>query len=132
MQEHESEIAIVISNARSSSFPLVLEPWGIPYEMPAHASYTIIFRSLVSPTPPNTVEVEYAADSIIVWAWDGCLFAVYHGGEVLPPGAFDGPALPAGVTIIKNSILKPLGMSSTTPDANPARAAQDENHHDTE
>ena len=131
MQEHESEIAIVISNARNRSFPMILEPWGIPYEMPAHASYTVVFRSRVSPAPPNTVEVEYAADSITVWAWDGCLFAVYYNGEALPPGAFDGPPLPASVAINKNAILKPLGASSANPDANPARGSQDENrNHD--
>ena len=114
MQEHKFEIAIVISNARNSSFPLVLEPWGIPYDMPAQARYTVVFRSLVSPAPPNTVEVEYAADSITVWAWDGCLYAVYSNGEVLPPGAFEGPPVPGGAAIIKDAILKPLRTSRAT------------------
>jgi hypothetical protein len=126
-QENEFEVAIVISNARNSSFPLVLEPWGMPYEMPAQARYTVVFRSLVPPAPPNTVEVEHAADSITVWAWDGCLYAVYSNGEVLPPGAFEGPRLPAGAAIIKDAILKPLGRSSTNPDANPTKEPQDEN-----
>lgn len=124
MQEHEYEIAIVVSNTRKSSFPLVLEPWG------AQANCTVVFRSSVPPTPPNTVEVEYAADSITVWAWDGCRYAVYHDGEVLPPGPFVGPPFPPGVTIMKNAILKPLGKSSTDPDANPAGAAQYEKRRD--
>jgi hypothetical protein len=113
MQDHESEMAIVIKNARSSTFPLILEPWGYPYEMPAQASYS--------------VEVEFAADFITVWVSDGCLFAVYCNGEALPPGAFEGPAVPAGAAIIKDAILRPRGMSSTDPDANPARDFQDVN-----
>ena len=64
MQEQEFEIAI--SNARNSSFPLVLEPWGMPYKMPAQARSTIVFRSPVPPAPPNTVELEHAAGSITV------------------------------------------------------------------
>jgi hypothetical protein len=132
MQEHEFEIAIVISNARNSSFPLVLEPWGMPYDMPAQARYTVVFRSLVSPAPPNTVEVEYAADSITVWARDGCLYAIYSNGEALPPGAFEGPPVPGGAAIIKDAILKPLRTSSTAPDANPARDSHDENRNQAE
>jgi hypothetical protein len=88
MQEHEYEMAIIVSNAHATDFTLVLEPWGRIYAMPPQASYTVVFRSLVQPTPPNTVEVVYGTDHIAVYGWVGCLLAVYHNGEVLPPGAF--------------------------------------------
>lgn len=87
MQEHEYEMTIIVSNAHATDFTLVLEPWGRSYAMPPQASYTIVFRSLVPPQPPNTVEVVYGTDQIAVYGWVGCLLAVYHHGEVLPPGA---------------------------------------------
>jgi hypothetical protein len=104
----------------------------MPYEMPPQARYTIVFRSLVPPALPNTVEVEHAADSITVWAWDGCLYAIYSNGEALPPGAFEGPPVPGGAAIIKDAILKPLGRSSRHPDANPASDPQDEHRNHSE
>jgi hypothetical protein len=70
--------------------------------MEPHTSYTICFRSTVEPAPTNIVEVEYAEDRVTVYAWDGCLVAVYQDGDVLPPGAFFGPRLPSGVAILKN------------------------------
>jgi hypothetical protein len=102
MQEQEYEIAIIVSNTHDTNLTFVIEPWGFVYDMSPQASYTVVFRSLVQPVPPNTVEVEYGVDSIIVYAWDGCLFAVFENGEVLPPGAFAGPRLPAGVGMLKN------------------------------
>ena len=87
MQEHESEIAIVVSNAHNTSFPLVMEPWGLTYEMPPQASYTVVFRSKVPPVPPNTVVIEYAADHITVYGWVGCLFELFQEGEGHPPSS---------------------------------------------
>ena len=88
MQEQEYEIAIIVSNAYATDFTLVLEPWGRSYDMPPQASYTIVFRSLIPPKPPNTVEIIYGTDQIAVYGWVGCLLALYQNGEVLPPGAF--------------------------------------------
>ena len=115
MQEQGYEIAIVVSNTHDTNFLFVLEPWGFVYEMPPHASYTVVFRSLVQPVPPNTVEVEYGANNITVYGWDGCLFAVYQNGEVLPPGAFQGPRLPSGVNIIKNLGFLKETLNTTRP-----------------
>lgn len=103
MQEQEYEISIIISNIHDTSLNFAVEPWEMVYEMPPHASYTVVFRSFVQPVPPKTVEVEYGGDRIVVYAWDGCLYAIYHNGEALLPGAFVGPQTPAGIEILKNS-----------------------------
>lgn len=102
MQEQEFEVSIIVSNSRETPLTFILEPWGRAYEMEPHTSYTICFRSTVEPSPPNIAEVEYAEDRVTVYAWDGCLCAVYQNGNVLPPGAFVGPPLPSGVAILKN------------------------------
>jgi hypothetical protein len=125
MQEQEYEVAILVSNTHDTNFTLALEPWGFVYEMSPQASYTVVFRSLVQPVPPNIVEVEYGANNIIIYGWDGCLFAVYHNGEVLSPGAFQGPRLPDGVNIIKN-----LGFLKET--LNTSRPIREENKEEKE
>jgi hypothetical protein len=39
-----------------------------------------------------------------VYAWDGCLFALYHQGEALSPGgAFAGPLVTGGIKILKKT-----------------------------
>lgn len=115
MQKQEYEIAIIVSNTHDTNVAFVLEPWGFVYEMPPQASYAVVFRSLVQPAPPNTVEVEYGVDTITVYAWDGCLFAVYYNGEVLPPGAFQGPRLPEGVGTLKNLGFLKATLNTTRP-----------------
>ena len=80
-----------------------------------------MFRSLVPPKPPNTVEVVYGTDQIAVFGWVGCLLAVYHNGEVLPPGSFLGPTVPEGM-----EILKSLGVFKTPLDATPVKDTQEE------
>jgi len=113
---------MVVTNSHDANFLFVLEPWGFVYEMPPQASYTVVFRSPVQPVPPNVVEVEYGADNITLYGWDGCLFAVYQDGEVLPPGAFQGPRLPGSVSIIKN-----LGvLKATLNTTHPIRGKQEE------
>ena len=121
MQEQEYEMAIIVSNAHATDFTLVLEPWGRSYDMPPQVSYTVVFRSLVPPKPPDTVEVVYGTDQIAVYGWVGCLLAVYQNDEVLPPGAFVGPHIPAGISILKN-----LGVFKATLDAAPAKDTQEE------
>ncbi len=112
-QEQEYEVSLVLTNSRDTMLPFALEPWGFVYEMEPQAQYTLVFRSTVQPSPPNTVEVEYAPDHITVYAWDGCLFAVLKNGEVLPPGAFQGPRLPGGVQILKNIGFLKMTMDET-------------------
>lgn len=119
MQEQEYEISIMLTNSRDSTLTFILEPWGFIYEMQPQAKYTVCFRSPIQPSPPNIVEVEYAADSITVYAWDGCLFAVFQNDTVLPPGAFVGPRLPGGVNILKN-----IGFLKATMDETRAREKQ--------
>ena len=75
MQVQEYEVSIILSNSRETQFTFVLEPWGRVNEMEPRASYTVCFRSTVEPSPPNSVEVEYAEDRVTVFAWDGCLVA---------------------------------------------------------
>ncbi len=112
-QEQEYEVSMMLTNSRETKFTFALEPWGFVYEMEPQAQYLLVFRSNIQPSPPNTVEVEYAADHIIVYAWDGCRFAVFKNGEVLPPGAFEGPRLPEGVQVLKNMGFLKMTMNET-------------------
>lgn len=83
MQEQGYEVPIIVSNTHDTNVTFVLEPWGRIYEMPPQASYTVVFRSLVQPDPPNTAAVEYGSDSIVVYGWSGCLANVYHNGKLI-------------------------------------------------
>jgi|GraSoi_2013_60cm_1033757.scaffolds.fasta_scaffold54329_2 hypothetical protein len=102
MQEHEYEVSMVLSNTRDTPITLIVEPWGALYEMVPQEKYLLCFRSPFPPSSPQAVEIEYALDGFTVYAWDGCLFALYHHGEVLSPGgAFAGPRVPGGIEILK-------------------------------
>jgi hypothetical protein len=104
MQEHEYEVTLGLSNTRETPITLVVEPWGELYTMPPNTKYTLCFRSLLPPSPPQEIEVVYALDSITIYAWDGCLFALFAQGEVLSPGgAFAGPRVPGGMEILKQT-----------------------------
>ena len=92
MQEHEYEVSLVLSNTRETPITLIVEPWGAMYEMVPQEKYLLCFRSFFPPSSPQAVEIEYALDGLTVYAWDGCLFALYYQGEVLSPGGtFAGP-----------------------------------------
>ncbi len=102
MQEQEYEVSMVLSNIQDTSVTLIVEPWGEMYEMVPHEKYILCFRSFLPPCSPQAVEIEYALDSFTVYAWDGCLFALYLNGEVVSPGgAFAGPRVPGGIDILK-------------------------------
>jgi hypothetical protein len=122
MQEQEYEVSMVLSNTRDTSITLIVEPWGEIYEMVPHEKYILCFRSPLPPSSPQAVEIEYALDSFTVYAWDGCLFAFSHNGQIVSPGsAFVGPRVPAGV-----DILKKTGFFKQTMDAALAREKQKE------
>jgi len=117
MQEHEYEVSMVLSNTRDTPITLIVEPWGALYEMGPQEKYLLCFRSPFPPSSPQAVEIEFALDGFTVYAWDGCLFALYHHGEVLSPGgAFAGPRVPGGI-----EILKKTGFFKQTMDAALAR-----------
>jgi hypothetical protein len=104
MQEQKYEVSMVLSNTRDTPITLVVEPWGELYEMVPQAKYTLRFRSPFPPSSPHEIEITYALDSFTVYAWDGCLFALYHNGEVLSPGgAFAGPPVPGGIEVLKKT-----------------------------
>jgi hypothetical protein len=117
MQEHEYEVSMVLSNTRDTSITLIMEPWGALYEMGPQEKYLLCFRSPFPPSSPQAVEIEFALDEFTVYARDGCLFALYHQGEVLSPGgAFAGPHVLGGI-----EILKKTGFFKQTMDAALAR-----------
>ena len=117
MQGQEYEVSMVLSNIQDTSVTLIVEPWGEMYEMVPHEKYILCFHSFLPLSSPQAVEIEYALDSFTVYAWDGCLFALYLNGEVVSPGgAFAGPRVPGGI-----DILKKIGFFKQTLDADLAR-----------
>lgn len=92
MQEHE--ISLMISNSRDKEITFILEPWGEIYPMEPHACFTVVFRSPVQPHDLNTIEVEYGADSITVYGWEGCTAFLFHNGEELGGMGITRPRVP--------------------------------------
>jgi hypothetical protein len=93
-----------ISSTQDAPKSLIIEPWGEVYEMVPHAMYTLSFRSPVPSIFPHEIEVEYALDAITVYACTGCVFTLWHQGEIISPGeAFAGPRVPEGIEILKQT-----------------------------
>ena len=122
MQEHEYEVTLGLSNTRETPIMLIVEPWGELYTMLPQTKYTLCFRSSLPPTSPHEIEMVYALDSVTVYAWDGCLFALFTQGEVLSPGgAFAGPRVPGGMEILKQTGF----FTQTMPDTSAKEPSQD-------
>jgi len=65
----------------------ILEPWGELYPMEPNTKFTLVFRSTVQPRALNAIEVDYSAESITVYGWEGCTVSLFHNGEELGAGA---------------------------------------------
>src|SRR5579859_4454600 len=92
----EYEVSMIISNSRDTTITFVLEPWGEIYEMEPLAKFSLILRSPMAASPASlkTAEVEYGADRITVWAWEGCTATLFHDEEELGAGASPRPRVP--------------------------------------
>ena len=92
---------MTFTNDRETSTSLILEPWGEIYPIEPHMRLTIYFRSPIPPSSSQAVEVEYGADQITVYAWEGCTVALFQNGVELGLGAFPRPRVPQGLETLK-------------------------------
>ncbi len=97
----EYEVAMTFSNERETVISLVIEPWGESFPLEAHAQVAVRFRSFVAPLAAQAIEVQYGQDRMVVYAWEGCTFALFQNGEELGAGAFSRPCVPQGLEILK-------------------------------
>jgi hypothetical protein len=97
----EYEVSMTFSNGRESSISLILEPWGEIYPIEPHMKLTICFNSLISPSSPNAIEVEYGVDQMIVYGWEGCTATLFQNAEALDSGVQPRPHVPQGIEILK-------------------------------
>ncbi|GCE20904.1 hypothetical protein [Dictyobacter kobayashii] len=98
----EYEVSLTFSNEREAATSFILEPWGEIYRMEPHTKLTVCFCSLIPPSSPHTVEVEYGVNQITVYAWEGCTAALFQNGEELGTDIESRPRVPQGLETLKS------------------------------
>ncbi len=92
----EYTVTLPISNARSVSLTLILEPWGDEYTVSPGVVFEVVARGPVG----GSLHVEAGEDYIAVYAWSGSVITLFHdgvsiGGSDRPPV----PPVPAGASV---------------------------------
>jgi hypothetical protein len=81
-----------VYNSRSMALTFSLEPWGEQYKLAPEETFEIVTRG----PEGDSLEVELAADQIILYGWPGSVVTLfYKGGEL---GASDAERTPIPAT----------------------------------
>ena len=75
IQEYTTSLRVC--NAHASPIALHLEPWGEQYTMPPEATFLVVARG----PEGDALEVECAADHIVVYGWPGSVVTLFHAGK---------------------------------------------------
>jgi hypothetical protein len=89
------EIMETAKNEGAADRIIVVEPWGMPLQIPPGHTFRIIARA---PTP-GQLEIVQAAEAIIVYAWPGSTVDVVDGELLVHRFATPVPAVPPGQSV---------------------------------
>ena len=75
----ETTARVTVSNGTVAPLLLIFEPWCWTEELAPGAERMCEAASL----RPGWLQVEYSADAVTVYAWDGCVARVFGDGRLI-------------------------------------------------
>ena len=88
IQEYTTSLRVC--NAHARPITLYLEPWGEQYTMPPEATFVVVARG----PEGDALEVECAAEHIVLYGWPGSVVTLFHAGKEVGTGAAERAPVP--------------------------------------
>ena len=86
----EYTTSLRVCNAHALPITLYLEPWGEQYTMPPAATFLVVARG----PEGDALEIECAAEHIVVYGWPGSVVTLFHAGKEVGAGAAERAPVP--------------------------------------
>ena len=89
------EIIETVRNEGNGDCTVVIEPWGMPLQLPAGHTFTVIARAPVA----GELEVTRDGEALVIYAWPTSTVEVFDGDLLVERFATPVPSVPPGQSV---------------------------------
>jgi hypothetical protein len=112
MGRHMVEAVVTVTNKSGARATVVVEPWGMPYDVAPDETAEITFRG---PDPDSKVEIATEAGLVTVWGWGGSTCEVFREGTSI--GRHDNEVLASPPGVSTREVMIAFGLIRRVEDA---------------